>query len=189
MKLQSEIGSTGAGRRVALALCVLAATACTSRVEPALPSGTTTGGDAAVAPVALGAPPPWPVFVPGSIPPPDASPSPDPVPGDDGPPTGAVTGAPTAVVGAAAAVANLGPYFRRCYNRALHDDPTMKGTVRLTGKIGADGTVLHASWGSAAGLSPQLGDCLKRALLAQRFHPPDGGGATLVVPISLSPSR
>jgi hypothetical protein len=112
-------------------------------------------------------PPPWPVFQSASLPPPAA--------------TGGT------VSGAAEAIASLAPYFRRCYNRALFDDPRMQRSVRITSKIGADGTVMRATWGTDEGLSPQLCDCLKRAVLAQRFHPPDGGGATLVVPISFAP--
>lgn len=171
-------------RRVFAALvCVMAAAGCASRAEPALPPGGAADAVAVAAPATpKRAPPPWPVFLPASLPPPESAPSPDPVPGDDGPtPTGG------ALSGAAEAIASLAPYFRRCYNRALLEDPHMKGSVRITGTIGVDGTVIHASWGLAEGLSPQVCDCLKRVLLAQRFHPPEGGGATLVVPISLAP--
>ncbi len=175
-------------RRVFAALvCVMAAAGCASGAEPAVPPGGAAGAVAVAAPATpKRTPPPWPVFLPASLPPPEpsAAPAPDPVPGDDGPtPTGG------ALSGAADAIASLAPYFRRCYNRALLEDPHMKGSVRITGTIGADGTVIDASWGLAEGLSPQVCDCLRRAILAQRFNPPDGGGATVVVPIALLPQQ
>ncbi len=48
---------------------------------------------------------------------------------------GSVSNAPSVVAGMAAG-------FRRCYNKGLQEDPNMKGSVRVTAKIGPNGEVL-----------------------------------------------
>src|SRR5262249_43081874 len=46
------------------------------------------------------------------------------------------------VANASAVVAGMAAGFRRCYNKGLTEDPSMKGSVRITARIGPNGEVL-----------------------------------------------
>lgn len=129
-------------------------------------------------------PPPWPVFEPASVPPPpvDEPAQRAPEPGDHA----ALEDAPP-VANAPRTVAAMAPDFRRCYNRALYYDAGMRGSFRITGKIAATGEVITAVPSGGGGLSPQLERCLVNVVLSRRFTPPEGGGATIVIPITLQP--
>jgi hypothetical protein len=86
----------------------------------------------------------------------------------------------------AAVVKRMAPGFRSCYNRGLSGDPNMAGSVRITTKVGPDGKVRSASPSEGGGLSAAVKSCLADHGLNARFPPPDGGGATLVIPVSFS---
>ncbi len=59
----------------------------------------------------------------------------------------------------------------------------MRGTVRLTAHIAADGTVTSVS-PSGRGLSPRVVACVAARVKAATFTPPEGGGATIVIPVT-----
>ena len=73
--------------------------------------------------------------------------------------------------------------FRRCYNNGLKEDPNMKGTVRITARIGPNGEVLGAS-ASGSGISGSVIGCVQARVASAQFSPPEGGGATIVIPVS-----
>jgi hypothetical protein len=78
--------------------------------------------------------------------------------------------------------------FRRCYNAGLLQDPEMKGTARLTTKVGADGEVLSVST-SGEGISAAVLDCLAKRVRAARFAPHEGAATTYVIPITFTTDR
>jgi len=131
-----------------------------------------------------------------------------PIPGDPGPmvPMGPGSAAPVrpppggsvAVPGptqtggnvpnAAAVVAAMAPGFRRCYNAGLNrEDPTMKGTVRITARIGPNGEVLSASASAGGNVSATVAGCIRNRFASAQFAAPEGGGATLSVPVTVIP--
>lgn len=86
--------------------------------------------------------------------------------------------------GVSKVVASLAPSFRRCYSDGLRCDKDMTGGVRLEGRIAADGTVSSTRIVKSKGLSRGVIDCVAVALKSARFGEPEGGGATIVVPVS-----
>lgn len=88
------------------------------------------------------------------------------------------------VSNASAVVAGMAAGFRRCYNQGLAEDPNMKGSVRITAKIGPNGEVLGASPSGGGGLSGTVISCVTARVASAQFAPPDGGGATLVIPVT-----
>jgi hypothetical protein len=84
---------------------------------------------------------------------------------------------------ASAVVAGMAAGFRRCYNKGLQEDPNMKGSVRITAKIGPNGEVLGVS-PSGSGLSGSVISCVASRVSSAQFAPPDGGGATIVIPVT-----
>jgi hypothetical protein len=91
------------------------------------------------------------------------------------------------VANASAVVAGMAAGFRRCYNRGLQENPDMKGTVRITAKIGPNGEVLGASPSGGGSLSGTVISCVAARVASAQFAPPDGGGATIVIPVSFAP--
>ena len=88
-----------------------------------------------------------------------------------------------AVAGAQAVVAGMQAGFRRCYQKGLAEDPNMKGSVRITARIGPNGEVLSAS-PSGSGLSGTVISCVAQRVSSAQFAPPEGGGATIVIPVT-----
>jgi hypothetical protein len=81
-------------------------------------------------------------------------------------------------------VAGMRGGFRACYNRGLIEDPTMKGSVRITASVGPNGEVKSAQPSVGGGtLSSTVISCLAARVRSAQFSPPTGGGATLVIPI------
>jgi hypothetical protein len=87
------------------------------------------------------------------------------------------------VANASSVVAGMAAGFRRCYNKGLQEDPNMKGSVRITAKIGPNGEVLSAS-PSGSGLSGTVISCVAARVSSAQFAPPEGGGATVVIPVT-----
>jgi hypothetical protein len=87
------------------------------------------------------------------------------------------------VTNASSVVAGMGAGFRRCYNKGLQEDPNMKGSVRITAKIGPNGEVLSVS-PSGSGLSGTVISCVASRVSSAQFAPPEGGGATIVIPVT-----
>jgi hypothetical protein len=91
------------------------------------------------------------------------------------------------VANAASVVAGMAAGFRRCYNRGLQENPDMKGTIRLTLKIGPNGEVEGASPSGGGNLSGTVISCCAGVASSRQFAPPDGGGATIIIPVSFAP--
>lgn len=88
------------------------------------------------------------------------------------------------VAGASSVVAGLASKFRRCYNAELTNDPTIAGTIRVTVKLGATGEPLSTSSTQTGTLPPTVADCVKTVIMGAQFGAPDGGGATMVIPVT-----
>jgi len=88
------------------------------------------------------------------------------------------------VANASSVVAGMSAGFRRCYNRGLQEDPSMKGSVRVTAKIGPNGEVLSATPSGGGGLSGTVISCVVARVQSAQFSPPEGGGATVVIPVT-----
>lgn len=91
------------------------------------------------------------------------------------------------VSNASSVVAGMAAGFRRCYNRGLLENPNMKGSLRITTKIGPNGEVLSATPSTGSGLSQSVVSCLSARVASATFAKPNGGGATLIIPVSLLP--
>jgi hypothetical protein len=87
------------------------------------------------------------------------------------------------VSNAASIVAGMASDFRRCYNKGLAANPDMTGSARLTVKIGPKGEVLSVA-PTSAGLSEWVVSCLVTRVASAQFTPPEGGGATVVIPVT-----
>lgn len=81
-------------------------------------------------------------------------------------------------------ISHMGPDFRRCYNNGLTTNPNMKGSLRVTARIGPDGKVVVANASGGNGLSQEVIACVTKRVKIAQFAPPEGGGATIVVPVS-----
>lgn len=110
----------------------------------------------------------------------------------DGPKAGA-TSAPlpptgiTEVPGAEGVIAGLTAGYRRCYQNGLdREDPTMRGRVGVTIRIGPNGEVLSASPSAGGNLSASVIGCIQKKTMGGQFSPPKSGGTvTLFVPVML----
>ena len=64
-------------------------------------------------------------------------------------------------------------------------DPQLQGRVRVTARIGQDGSVVSAVVApSPAGLPAEVVSCVVAAVRNAKFSPPEGGGATIVIPVT-----
>jgi len=89
---------------------------------------------------------------------------------------------PGYVSNASTVVASMAKGFRRCYNQALVKAPDLEVKGRLTLKLDATGGVASVQ---SADLAPvEFADCLVGVARTARFSPPEGGGATIVVPLT-----
>lgn len=93
------------------------------------------------------------------------------------------------VANAGSVVAGMAAGFRACYNRGLAENPDMKGTVRITAKIGPAGEVQSASASGGGNLSGTVIGCVQARVAGAQFSAPDGGGATLVIPVTFQPQN
>ncbi len=73
--------------------------------------------------------------------------------------------------------------WRRCFNMALKEDVHLPGSVRITARIGPAGDVISAET-AVQGLSVALVECVVARVRDARFMPPEGGAATIVIPIN-----
>jgi hypothetical protein len=73
-----------------------------------------------------------------------------------------------------------------CYDMALREDPRLRGAIRVTARIGPNGAVV-SSEETHEGLSPTLAACVVETIRRTPFAAPEGGSATVVVPVSLMP--
>jgi tetratricopeptide (TPR) repeat protein len=89
-----------------------------------------------------------------------------------------------AVGNASAVVAGMAAGFRRCYNQGLQQDSKMAGSVRVTARVDRGGEVVWAGATVTSGLSEGIASCVVDRVLEATFAPPDGGGATVVIPVT-----
>jgi hypothetical protein len=83
-------------------------------------------------------------------------------------------------------VAGMKAGFRACYNRGLASNPDLQGSVKITAKIGPNGEVISATPAGGAGLGDEVVQCLVRRVQSANFNPPEGGGASIVIPITFA---
>lgn len=108
-------------------------------------------------------------------------------------PTGTVGVPPPTVIGdeipnAPRVVAAMTAGFRRCYNIGLRDeDPAMKGTVRVTAKVGPNGEVLGVSASKSGTVTATVSACIQNRVRSAQFESPTGAGGTVVIPVTLIP--
>jgi hypothetical protein len=89
----------------------------------------------------------------------------------------------SAVMNASPVVAGMAAGFRRCYNKGLREDPNMKGSLRITAKIGPNGEVTSVT-PSASGLSGTVVACVAARVASAVFAPLERGEATIVIPVT-----
>ncbi len=78
--------------------------------------------------------------------------------------------------------------FRACYNRELATNAGLNGSIRYAGWIGPTGKVRRVQ-ARGIGLPLSMLDCAGRVILNGSFAPPEGGGATIVIPITYRVQR
>jgi TonB family protein len=76
--------------------------------------------------------------------------------------------------------------LRACYKHALDEDPNMRGTVRVTAKIGPNGEVSSVQ-AANSGLSSSMVACVSRVVRGAQFGPPEGGAAVVNIPMTFIP--
>ncbi len=91
---------------------------------------------------------------------------------------------PASVANASAVVAGMAAGFRRCYNLGLQKDASLSGVVRVTARVAATGEVASVHTFVPAGVMAQVAECVLDVTFQSRFAPPEGGGATIVIPVS-----
>lgn len=74
--------------------------------------------------------------------------------------------------------------MRKCYERQLKGNPSLRGRVRLSVKINSSGKVSSAS---ASGLSGKVHSCMVREAKLMRFPKPVGGAVRVSKPYNFKP--
>lgn len=87
------------------------------------------------------------------------------------------------VSNAAQVVGAMRQAFRDCYNQALATMPDAEGTIRLTIKVSADGTVGDTSVSVTGNLGSTVA-CVRAVAGRAKFEPPEGGQAVITVPVT-----
>jgi len=106
-------------------------------------------------------------------------------------PTGNATVGSTEVHGgrvldAERVVARLRGRFRACYEHGLASNPPLQGSVKITAKIAPNGEVVSATPSGGESLGQEVVSCLVSRLRSESFTPPEGGGASIVIPITFA---
>lgn len=96
-----------------------------------------------------------------------------------------ISGGP--VANARGVVAGMAAGFRRCVNREIAADPSAitPGGVKVIAKIGPNGEVLSVVPTGGVGLTKAAIACVLTRVSSAQFAPPDGGSATIEIPIAL----
>lgn len=79
--------------------------------------------------------------------------------------------------------------LRRCFNRALKNDPNLRAVVKLTIEVAPDGTVTKVTPHSTPPVPGDLEKCFAAAVSKTPFRAPGGNGATFELPINLVPAN
>jgi hypothetical protein len=96
--------------------------------------------------------------------------------------TATVTGS---VANVQAVVTGMAAGFRRCFNKGLVENPSMRGSVTITATLGPKGEVIAASPTKGSGLSGSVFSCVTARVATAQFDPPAGGSATVTIPVKL----
>jgi hypothetical protein len=84
---------------------------------------------------------------------------------------------------AAQVVAAMRAPFRACCQKGLDRDTNQSGFIRLVIDVDKDGIVPRVG-GLSVGLDEQVVKCVMARAGSGRFPPPDGGSATVLVPVT-----
>jgi tetratricopeptide (TPR) repeat protein len=119
--------------------------------------------------------------IPARLRPADTPPAAAPPPGPSCPlPTGSGS-----IANASSVVASMARGFRGCYNRALQLDNGARGRLRIRASIAAAGTVARVVVESGgAGLPRSAIECMLDVVFPAAFAPPQGGAATVIIPVT-----
>jgi hypothetical protein len=100
----------------------------------------------------------------------------------------AMVGSPMWVKGSVAnggaVIAGFRAGLRHCYDEGLLTDATMVGRVEITATIAPSGEVLTAVATKSSGLSATVIACVAARVSAAQFAVPDGGAATVIIPVT-----
>lgn len=77
----------------------------------------------------------------------------------------------------------------RCYDNALAQDPTLRGKVTVSVRVGSNGQVCNAGIASNEMSSPQVGSCVTGYFRGANFPPPRGGCVDVNIPINFVPRQ
>lgn len=75
----------------------------------------------------------------------------------------------------------------RCYDNALAQDPTLKGRISISVRVGTDGSVCSAGIASNDMGTPMVANCVLGYFKNGGFPPAQGGCADVAVPINFKP--
>lgn len=77
----------------------------------------------------------------------------------------------------------------RCYDNALAQDPTLRGKVTVSVRIGANGQVCNAGIASNEMSSQQVAQCVSGYFRGANFPSPKGGCVDVNIPINFVPRQ
>ncbi len=90
---------------------------------------------------------------------------------------------------AAKVLGEVSKAFEACYKEGLKANPDEEGSVKLTASVGLSGEVTNVAVSELKGLSQAVVDCASDKLKKAKFEPPQGGLATLVVPLTFTTKK
>jgi hypothetical protein len=104
-------------------------------------------------------------------------------------PKAAMPGVSSSVAGgnisnAAKVVAAMRPAFRACYQKSLDQNPDSQGSIKMAIKVGPGGEVTGVTATPSGNLAPGVIDCVTARARRAQFDPPEGGAATVQVPVT-----
>jgi len=79
--------------------------------------------------------------------------------------------------------------LRRCWNRAVKNDPNLRAALKLTIEVAPDGSVTKVTPHANPPIPTELEQCLVAAASKVAFDAPGGNGATFELPINLVPAN
>jgi hypothetical protein len=82
-------------------------------------------------------------------------------------------------------VSGMSAGFRACYNRGLQSNPEMSGSVKVTARIGPNGEVQSVTATPGGSISGDVASCIASRVRSAQFDPPEGGAATISIPVTL----
>ncbi len=85
---------------------------------------------------------------------------------------------------AAKVVAAMRAAFRACYQRGLDQNPDAQGSIKMGIRVGPGGEVTNVSATPSGNLPPSVVDCVTARARRAQFDPPEGGAATVQVPVT-----